>query len=196
MNVLTPTPRLADHPVDPMFVNRFSPRSFTDAPMAEGELMILLEAARWAPSAANVQPTRLAWGLRGSEDFARIAGLLAPGNRPWAEKAAALVVVASKTFVERDGARQIHASAAFDAGAAWMSLALQAHLRGWVAHAMGGFDKERAAVELALPEGHQLHAVVAIGRQGPVEALPESYRPREVPSGRVPLDQIARQGGF
>lgn len=196
MNALTPNPRLADHPVDLMFLNRHSPRSFTDAVLAEDELAILLEAARWAPSGANVQPTRMAWALRGSAGFDRIAGLLAPSNRVWAEKAAALVVIGSKTFVEREGARVPHPSAAFDAGAAWMSLALQAHLRGWVAHAMGGFDKERAAVELSLPEGHQLHVVVAIGRQGPVEALPESYRPREAPNGRLPLDQIARQGGF
>ena len=32
---------------------------------------------------------------------------------------------------------------AFDTGAAWMALALQAHADGLSAHAMGGFDEEK-----------------------------------------------------
>ena len=52
----------------------------------------------------------------------------------------------------------------FDTGAAWACLALQASLEGWVAHAIGGFDEERARRELALPGDLALHCFVAIGR--------------------------------
>lgn len=192
MNALSPAPRVPDHPVDAMFIDRRSGRAYASTPLVQEELLTLLEAARWAPSGSNTQPTRLVWGLRGDPTFARIAETLGAGNKLWAEKAAALVVVASMTHVVRDGAEVALPSHAFDAGAAWISLALQAHLRGWMAHAMGGFDKARAAEDLGLTGAFQLHVVVAIGQEGDSALLPEGLRAREVPSGRLPLAQIAR----
>ena len=192
MNALSPAPRVPDHPVDAMFIDRHSGRAYASTPLVQEELLTLLEAARWAPSGSNTQPTRLVWGLRGDPTFARIAETLGAGNKLWAEKAAALVVVASMTHVVRDGAEVALPSHAFDAGAAWISLALQAHLRGWMAHAMGGFDKARAAEDLGLTGAFQLHVVVAIGQEGDPALLPEGLRAREVPSGRLPLAQIAR----
>jgi hypothetical protein len=44
------------HPVDPLFVNRWSPRAFRPEAMPKGDLQTMLEAARWAPSAYNIQP--------------------------------------------------------------------------------------------------------------------------------------------
>lgn len=196
MNAHATPSRTSDHPIDAMFLDRHSPRAFTDATMTEAEVLTLLEAARWAPSGSNLQPWRFAYGLRGDEGFAKIAEALVPFNRAWADKAAALVVVGSKSTLERDGAVHPHPSHAFDAGAAWMSLALQAHLKGLISHAMGGFDKTKAAELLGLPEGHELHAVVAIGHQGTPDLLPEAYRPREVPSGRVTLAEVAKRGSF
>ncbi|MGV8986402.1 MAG: nitroreductase family protein [Cypionkella sp.] len=196
MNAHATPPRVADHPIDAMFLERHSPRAFTEATLSESEVLTLLEAARWAPSAANFQPARFVWGLRGDAGFARIVETLVPGNRVWAEKAAALVVVASKKVIERDGVKTDLATHAFDAGAAWMSLALQAHLKGLIAHAMGGFDKAKAAEALQMPEDHELHAVVALGKHGSVDLLPEAYRPREVPNDRVPLSEIAKHGSF
>ena len=192
MNAMSPVPRVPDHPVDPMFTDRRSGRAYSGTTLDQEELLTLLEAARWAPSGSNSQPTRLVWGRRGDDTFAAIAETLVPGNKLWAEKAAALVVVASLTHRERDGAEVALPSHAFDAGAAWMSLALQAHQRGWMAHAMGGFDKEKAAEDLGLTGPFQLHVVVAIGQEGDPALLPEGLRPREVPSGRLPLAQIAR----
>lgn len=196
MNVAVPPARLADHPVNPVFLERSSPRAFTAAEMTEAELHILLEAARWAPSAANFQPARFVWALRGEAGFAAIAETLAPGNKVWAEKAAALVVIGAKTVVERDGVKTALSTHAFDAGAAWMSLALQAHMNGWIAHAMGGFDKDKAAAAVKLPADHELYAVVALGRLGTPDLLPEAYRPREVPNGRLALQEVARHGSF
>jgi nitroreductase len=42
--------RVPDHPIDPMFLARWSPRAFLPKPIAPDELMSMLEAARWAPS--------------------------------------------------------------------------------------------------------------------------------------------------
>ncbi len=196
MNVLAPSPRQADHAIDPLFLNRHSPRSFTDATLTEAELLELLEAARWAPSASNNQPWRFAWGLRGDAGFAKIADTLVPFNRAWAEKASALVVIASKSTVEKEGQSNPNPWHAFDAGAAWMSLALQANLKGLFVHAMGGFDQTKAADLLGAPQGYVLHAVVAIGSRGPAENLPEALRAREGHTPRLPLAELAKHGSF
>jgi nitroreductase len=193
---LTPG-RQPDHPVDMQFLSRWSPRSFNGRPMTEADVLTVLEAARWAPSASNNQPARFVWALRGDAAFDAILDALVPFNRDWAGRAAALVVVASKDFTPaKDGGEVPNRWASFDAGAAWMSLALQAHAMGLVAHAMGGFDVAALAAAVALPEGHTLHAVVALGQQGPVDLLPEGLRDRETPNQRRQLAETALRGRF
>lgn len=196
MNANAQPARIPDHPVDPLFPARWSPRAFAADTLTGAEVLTLLEAARWAPSAMNVQPWRFAWGLRGDDGFARILDALVPFNRDWAQHAAALIVVASRTTRTTDGGEVANPSHAFDAGAAWAHLALQAHLAGLSAHAMGGFDAAKAAANLSLPEGHVIHAVVAVGRQGDPASLPEGLRTREAPSPRLPVADVARHGGF
>ncbi|MDZ4086518.1 MAG: nitroreductase family protein [Tabrizicola sp.] len=197
MSLDQPAGRQPDHPVAPQFPARWSPRSFTDRAVSEAEVMSLLEAVRWAPSASNHQPWRLVWALRGEDGFAAIHSALAAGNQVWAGQAAVLFAVASKdTVTNREGAEAANRTAGFDTGAAWMSLALQAQAMGLAAHAMGGFDKDKLAPAVGLPEGHTLHCVVAVGEQGPAEALPEDLRAREKPSGRKPMAEIAVHGRF
>lgn len=186
--------RTPDHSVDPQFVSRWSPRAFGPAAMTEAQVMSLLEAARWAPSASNNQPARFAWGLRGDAAFATIHDGLMGFNTVWADKAAALIVVASKIFVEKDEGRAPNAWHAFDAGAAWMSLALQAQAMGLVAHAMGGFEADKLGPALGLPEGYQIQVVVAVGVQGDAAALPEKLQAREQASPRRPVAEVAGHG--
>ncbi len=197
MSLDQPAGRQPDHPVAPQFPARWSPRSFTGRALTEAEVMSLLEAARWAPSASNHQPWRLVWALRGEAGFAAIKEALIGNNPLWAGKAAVLIAVASKdTVVNREGAEVPNRTAAFDTGAAWISIALQAQATGLFAHAMGGFDKDKLAAAIHLPEGHTLHCVVAAGEQGPAENLPEALREREKPSGRKPVTDFARHGRF
>lgn len=188
--------RQPDFPVDPQFVSRWSPRAFGPTSMSETQVMSLLEAARWAPSASNHQPVRFAWGLRGDAAFQAIHAGLMGFNAVWTEKAAALVAVASKPVVEKAGEVTENVWHAFDAGAAWMSMALQAQAMGLVAHAMGGFEAKLLAPALHLPEGYVIHAVVAFGTQGDADDLPEKLQAREYPSGRRPVAEVAGHGRF
>jgi nitroreductase len=189
--------RQPDHPVAPQFPARWSPRSFTERVLTTAEAMSLLEAARWAPSASNHQPWRFVWALRGEAAFAAVRDTLTGNNPVWAGKAGVLFVVASKdTVTNREGAEVPNRTAGFDTGAAWISLALQAQAMGLVAHAMGGFDKDKLAAAVALPDGHTLHCVVAVGEQGPAEALPEDLQAREKPSNRKSVAEIAAHGRF
>lgn len=190
------TPRQPEHPVSPMFIDRWSPRAFTPEPMTAGDMLTILEAARWAPSSSNRQPWRFVWALRGEAGFDAVTGALNPSNRDWAQHAAALVVLASRTTVMRDDQEVVNGAHAFDTGTAWGHLALQAHLNGFASHAMGGFDAVALVAAVALPANHALHAVVALGRRGDPATLPEGQRLREVPNGRVPLSDVARRGRF
>jgi nitroreductase len=193
---MTKTSRQTDHPIHDQFTDRWSPRAFTERSLSEAEILALFEAARWAPSASNNQPWRFAYGLRGDEGFAKIAEALAPGNRVWAEKAAALVAVASASTLERNGEVSPNAWHAFDTGTAWGYFALQAHHAGLAAHAMGGFDAAKLAENLALPKGYVLHAVVAVGERGAAELLAEPLKSREAPNGRRPIGETVGHGGF
>ena len=160
--------------------------------------MGFFEAARWSPSGSNSQPWRFAYGLRGDPAFAAIQGALVPFNQSWAQHAAALVVVASAQHSIPPGASEAkkNPTHAFDAGAAWMQLALQAHLKGWSAHAMGGFDHALARAAVQAGDDLVLHAVVALGRQGAASQLPEGLRERETPNGRLPLEALVFEGQF
>lgn len=191
-------PRVADHPIAEQFLSRWSPRAFDDTAITRDELLSLLEAARWAPSGGNVQPWRFIYALRDDEAWPQLLGSLVPSNQVWAKNAAALVAIASAAEYTWPGQAEPkpNASHAFDAGAAWGYLALQATLSGWSAHAMGGFDKDALAKAVGLPDKHALHAVVAIGRRGDPAALPENLRARESPNARRPLAENVHHGAF
>ncbi|SFH22834.1 Nitroreductase [Palleronia marisminoris] len=190
-------PRSSDHPIDRIFLDRQSPRSFTDDEIPEAELLTLLEAARWAPSSSNIQPWRFIWARRGTEQWKQFLPLLLPGNRRWADRAAALVFIVSATErVKSDGTSAPSATHAYDAGITSGFLALQAHMRGWSTHFMAGIDKDGARSALHVPDSFAIHTAVAIGRRGPAEALSEELRAREVPSDRRPLDETAFEGRF
>ncbi|RMU80399.1 Nitroreductase [Pseudomonas syringae pv. aptata] len=55
---MSTNPRIADHPIDPQFTERWSPRAFSGESIAKETLLSFFEAARWAPSAYNSQPWR------------------------------------------------------------------------------------------------------------------------------------------
>ncbi|MCC6526770.1 MAG: nitroreductase family protein [Polyangiaceae bacterium] len=192
-NLATHPPRVAEHEVLPLLVARWSPRAMSGEPLAAGALARLFEAARWAPSGGNVQPWRFVYAETGTPEMAAFLDLLEPGNRVWCVRAAALVVVASQTTLA-DG--RPHPTHAFDAGAAWMSLALQGSSMGLVVHAMGGFDRARAPAVAGLPDGWAVQCMIAVGRPGRVEDLPERLQAREGPSSRKPVGEIAFRGRF
>ena len=190
--------RQADHPVERIFVDRWSPRAMSGDEISAADLLTLFEAARWAPSAMNAQPWRFVYARRGTEAFDRFLSALAPANQLWASRASALVAVVSLETMTVAGKDEPvpNASHSFDAGAAGAHLALQAHLRGFSTHAMGGFDRARAAEVLALPPAHRVEVFVAIGRRGDPSSLPDWAKARERPNERRPLAELVREGSF
>ncbi len=178
--------------VESLFTGRWSPRAMSAQPLSYDDIAPLFEAARWAPSSMNAQPWRFVYALRDDAYWDRFFNLLVDGNKGWAKNAGALLIIVSRRLFEFNGKKSPTHS--FDAGAAWMSLALQAKFCGLVAHGMGGFDFERARLVLDLPEEFQVEAMVALGRPGSIEDLAEPYREREIPSQRKPLNEIVFNG--
>jgi len=194
----TANSRTADHPIEPIFLERWSPRAFTGEEISEHTLRTMFEAARWAPSSYNSQPWRFLYARRDNAHWDKFLGLLNPFNQSWAKTASAIVfVVSSETMAVpgKDTPVPSH-SHSFDAGAAWGYLALQATAMGWHAHGMAGIELERIYTELKVPPGYRVEAGVAIGRQGPKTLLPEALQAREMPSDRKPVTAIALEGGF
>jgi nitroreductase len=197
-DVVTPevqASRKPNYEIAALLLNRWSPRSMTGEALADEELFPLFEAARWAPSSFNGQLWRFIVARRQNPgDFAAFVDFLTPGNRAWAQHAAALVVVASRTRFEYNDKPSI--THAFDAGAAWENLAIEASRRQLVAHGMQGFDYARAKTELSIPDDFDAHAMIAIGRRAPAENLPEKYRATEHLNSRRPLREIIFEGRF
>ena len=186
--------RQPEYDVDRLFVNRWSPRAMSGEEIDDTALMRLFEAAKWAPSSYNNQPWRFLYAKRQTPHWPTFFDLLIEGNQRWAKNAAVLLCIVSKNTMDRDGSPS--PTHTFDAGAAWENLALQATLSGLVAHGMQGFDYDKARQVLRVPEGYTVEAMVAIGKPGNREDLPERLREREVPAGRKKLAEIVFEGGF
>jgi nitroreductase len=182
------------HAIEPIFVNRWSPRAMTGEAITDEELHRLLEAARWAPSSYNEQPWRFLYARRGGKHWQTFFDLMIEFNQQWTRNAAVLFVVVSHKSFEKNGKpNPVHA---FDAGAAWQNLALQGAKMGLVTHGMAGFDADKARTALRIPEEYHVNAMIAVGRPGRVEDLPEGMREREVPSDRKPIAEFAKEGPF
>lgn len=190
--------RKSDFDINPVFLDRWSPRSFSGDPMPKETLLTMLEAAHWAPSASNYQPWRFVYALRGTDDFERILSVLAESNQVWAKSASALIIIFSDMLSRRDDGSEPKPfrSHSFDAGAAWAMLALQAVYSGYYAHGMGGVDFDKAIDVLKVPPGYRAEAAVAVGKLADKSLLPENLQARELPSNRKPLSAVAFEGVF
>lgn len=190
--------RVVTRAVDPLFLERWSPRAFDGSAIPQADLDTIFDAARWAPSAFNYQPWRFLYAHRDTPDWSRFLDLLLPFNQQWVQHAGALVYILSDTVMQQPGsdeAKPLH-SHSFDAGAAWALLALQATRLGYHSHAMTGVDFDRARIELGVPDRFRIEAAVAIGRQGDKSVLPEALQAREEPSGRNEITAFATPGNF
>lgn len=186
--------RQAEHPILPLFLERWSPRAMDGRALADAELHTLFEAARWAPSTSNEQEWRFLYARPGSEHWATYLEILAEGNRVWCKNAGLLcVIVAAKTFARNGKPNPVYS---FDCGSAFMSIALQGAALGLVVHGMAGFDADKARRELGVPETYAIEAMFAAGYPGDPAQLPEALREREKPSPRRPMRESIAEGRF
>ena len=166
--------------------------------MPNADLLTILEAGRWAPSAFNVQPWRFLYAHRTDKHWTDFLSVLDAENRQWARSASALIFLISDKVMpaEEDRPEMNSKYNSFDAGSAWMQIALQATALGYAAHAMAGLEFEHAPRVLGLPNRFRLEVGITIGRPAEAHRLPHDLRAREAPSNRYPLEQISYPGPY
>tara|TARA_B110001454_G_scaffold16145_1_gene14537 strand:+ start:33093 stop:33692 length:600 start_codon:yes stop_codon:yes gene_type:complete len=188
--------RKPDYPIDPQFIERWSTRAFSNEEISDETLRTGFEAARWAPSASNSQPWRFLFSRRGTQTWDLYTSFLVEGNRVWASKAAALIVVLSKKDFKSGDKISVSDSHSFDTGSAWMSFALEMNKVGWYTHCMAGIHHSQIKSEFKLPDNFTVEAMVAVGKLGDKKSLPDFLQAREEPNARKPVKSFVNEGGF
>jgi nitroreductase len=177
------------HPIAGVLAERWSPRSFdATADIADAPFIALLEAARWAPSASNLQPVRFIAARRGTAEFDAIISTLIGFNQVWAVRASALVVAAAVTST-LDGTPNRWAE--YDLGQSIAHLSVQAHSDGLHVHQIGGFDASALASQFGLDDTLVPVSITAVGTLAHAAELAEPYLSREIADRkRLPLDDL------
>lgn len=188
-------PAETEHPILPLLRERWSPRAFDERAITPAEILTLMEAARWSPSAGNGQPWSFIVAPReDQETFERLVGVLNEGNVIWARNAP-LLIVSVAHLLRSDG--QANPVALYDVGQAVAHLSVQAASQALWVHQMAGFDADRLRAAFAIPEGFQPVTVIAVGHQGNHAQLPDNLREREqAPRSRKALDAFVFGGSW
>ncbi|MEI6581069.1 MAG: nitroreductase family protein [bacterium] len=183
--------RKTKYDIEDVFLERYSPRAMSGEVVKKEELMTLFEAARWAPSASNNQPWRFLYATSDTVDFNLFLSFLLEGNQTWCKRAGALLIGLSKRTSD-DG--KLNPTPSLDTGAAWENLALQGTKMNLVIHPMAGYDAPLLRKELNISDDYNIELMIAVGKHGKIEDLPEYLREREKPSDRKKLGDIVFEG--
>jgi len=142
--------------------NRRSVRAFSSQPVSDEDIEKLIDAARWAPSAGNIQP----WEFVVVRESQIKRGLCkAAGDQTFIENAPVVVVVCANVLrSERGyGSRGVNLYCIQDTAAATQNMLLAAQAMGLATCWIGAFQEEEAQKVLNTPEGVRPVAIVPIG---------------------------------
>lgn len=186
MSLIESRTALTEAPILDVLAERWSTRIFDPAAtIDETALASALEAARWAPSASNTQPTHYVVARRGSDAHSAILDALAGFNRTWAGDASVLIPVIAETA---DDAGAERPWAVYDAGQAAAHFTVQAHAVGLYTHQLGGFDVEAIRAAFDLGERYRPLTIIAVGLLGDPATAREAILDREnAPRRRRPI---------
>lgn len=161
--------------INKLIKNRRSPVLYSDRPLEKEKLELLFEAARWAPSSHNQQPWRFIYAKKEDiNDFNRVFDCLTPANQLWAKRVPVLILSIAETISGYN--KKVNKYAFHDVGLAVSNLIFQATSMGLFVHQMGGYDNEKARINLKIPRDYDPVAMIAVGY------LAESYKdfPKEL----------------
>jgi nitroreductase len=178
-------------PIHELIAQRWSARAIDpERRVARDHLVVILEAARWAPSCFGDEPWRfLAWDrFEDPQGWQRACECLSPGNRYWAQNAPVLLAsLAACRFSNGKPNRW----GQYDTGAAAENACLQGSALGLVVHQMGGFSRGKLRETFAVPAEFTPMAMIAIGHPGDPSGLSEQHQAAEAaPRRRRPLGEL------
>lgn len=142
--------------------NRHSCRYFSQEPLREGDIELLMESLRWAPSAGNMQP----WF------FYVVKNEEVRENLAWAAYGQTFISEAPVVFVicadaEESASRYGHRGRSLyciqDTAAAAENLLLSATALGYGSCWVGAFDEDRARRVFEIPDNLRPVAIIPVG---------------------------------
>ena len=193
---MTTKPAPTDVPIHELLAGRWSPRAYSSEPVSREQIRAVLEAARWAPSSYNMQPWRFVVFDRATDEvaFKKAFATLVPFNQGWNGNTPVLICVTAQTLTAKG---EVNRCAPYDAGAAALSLVLQAHTLGLAAHQMAGFDVNAFRAAFSVPDNVEVIAMISIAHFGDIDKLDPVLREREKSvRTRLPIGEVAYAGGW
>lgn len=159
--------------IAPLLRQRWSPTSF-DAQHVVGadDVRLLIEAARWAPSARNRQPWRFIVGRRGDATWSRLRAFV-EGSSDWALDASLLV---ANIYGSWPAGLDV---GLHDLGGAVAHMSVQGEALGLHARQFASFDRAGLSEEFAVAAPYAVVTMTAFGVARASAAAPE--RSREEP---------------
>lgn len=176
----------------PLLAGRWSPTRFDPAHViAEDEIEVILQAARWAPSAGNSQPWAFVVARRGTAEHTRLTRHLAGSSATWAPSASLLIANLSHRFVE-DTDWEFSEFSVYDLGQAVAHMSIQAQAFGLHTRQFRAFDRDGITKEFAVPAHWEVTTLAAIGRAAADSARTSALEDSGEPPVRVrrALDEI------
>lgn len=174
-------------------VERRTIRKFKPDPVPRDLLERMVDAARLAPSAANVQPLEFIvvdGGAAKAEVFPALkwAAYIAPAGdpRPGEEPAAYVVTLVDSKLREK--------TFEYDVGAAMENMILVALAEGVGACWLLSIDRDRLRAALGVPDGYRVDSVLALGypaEEPSAEVMGESCRYWKDEAGRLHVPKRA-----
>lgn len=185
---MAPVEQVAEQVAGQLFEQAHTAYAFDPAPLPADTAEQIMALAKWAPTAMNAQPLRMA-AVRTPQSKARLIPLLAEGNRAKSEQAPLnLILAADLDFHEHlphvapfnPGAKESFADDAtrhaFARNQAWLQagyVILAIRTLGLAAGPMAGFDKAGVDAEFFADEPWSSFVVVNVGFPAA-----DAYRPR------------------
>jgi nitroreductase len=169
---------------------RWSPYSFSSAPVEPFKLKAMFEAAGLAPSCNNEQPWLFVFATQEQQDvFKDYVEFLIEGNKLWAKHAYALVISMARTKFSYSG--RPNRFAFHDTGMAVTNLLLQAEALDLYVHQMGGYSIEKVQEYFRLGDDIEPVAMMAVGYLGDGSSLtPELLKRDEVRRPRKSISEF------
>jgi len=156
-------------------IKRRSIRAYTKEEVSEEEVKRLIDAARWAPSAGNIQPWEFIV-VRNAETKRKLSA--AALDETFIEEAPVVIVACAnqKRSAWGYGQRGATLYCLQDTAAATQNLLLAAHALGLGTCWIGAFQEEEARQVLNLPMGVRPVAIIPVGHPAEKPMAP-SRRP-------------------
>ncbi len=151
---------------------RRSIRAYTDEEVSEEDVEQLIEAARWAPSAGNIQP----WAFVVVKEVETKQKLFdAALNQTFIQEAPVVIVVCADLILSSRvyGSRGVHLYSIQDTAAATENILLAAQELGLATCWVGAFRENEVAEAVKAPRNLRPVAMVAVGSAAETPVAPQ-----------------------